>query len=78
MEAKIGKLRYAVTCAVKYWKQINSSKINQIINLRKDILNSPHHIFGDHAECVKDNKAFCAEATRKQKLQTGEVRIVQK
>lgn len=58
------RLRTAVTSAVRFRKAQNLSQAEQIINFKKDILNSPKHIFGDHTNCeiiaqlTKDRKTI--------------------
>ncbi|KAL4718598.1 hypothetical protein ACJJTC_018073 [Scirpophaga incertulas] len=45
------RLRTAIKCAMRFRKAQNLTHTEQIINLKKDILNSPKHIFGDHSAC---------------------------
>lgn len=49
---RILRLRYAITEAVKYWK--NKEDIlyeEKLANLKKDLINGPNHVFGDHTNC---------------------------
>jgi hypothetical protein len=51
--ANLLKLRVAVTSAIKYHKDDdNSTFLQKISDLKRDILNSPKHIFGDHSACA--------------------------
>lgn len=36
---------------MKHWIASNLSRAEKIENIRKDILNAPHHVFGDHSKC---------------------------
>ncbi len=36
---------------MKHWIASNVTQAEKIENLRKDILNAPHHAFGDHSKC---------------------------
>lgn len=47
---KLERLRYAVTKAVDYRKTENHC--DKVILLKEDILNGPHHVFGDHIRCA--------------------------
>lgn len=50
------RFRYAITEAIKYRKNETVPSAEKVDNLRKDILNSPKHILGDHTTC---SKYFC-------------------
>lgn len=41
---------------MKHWIASSLSDAEKIENIRKDILNVPHHTFGDHSKC---NDYFC-------------------
>ncbi|KAL4084111.1 hypothetical protein QTP88_027946 [Uroleucon formosanum] len=47
------RLRYAITEAVKYRKNHEDiSYEHKLLNLKKDIINGPSHVFGDHTNCL--------------------------
>ncbi|KAL4152676.1 hypothetical protein QTP88_000509 [Uroleucon formosanum] len=47
------RLRYAITEAVKYRKNHEYiSYKHKLLNLKKDIINGPSHVFGDHTNCL--------------------------
>lgn len=48
---KILKLRFGINCAIRFRKQEPQPLQKQIKNLRRDILNAPYHIFGQHDNC---------------------------
>lgn len=52
LKRNILRLRTAVDCATKYWKESNEELNKKIENLKTDISNSPYHVFGDHANCL--------------------------
>lgn len=52
------KLRIAVTEAIKHRKKENVTMEQKIKNLKKDILNGPSHIFGEHKFCL-ESSYFC-------------------
>ncbi|XP_031332942.1 uncharacterized protein LOC116163225 isoform X1 [Photinus pyralis] len=47
----LGRFRNAVIRAIAYRKSENNALDDKIDNLKKDILNSPYHIFGRHVHC---------------------------
>lgn len=53
------RLRTAVTSAIKHWTKEDVEEHVKIISLRKDIINGPCHIFGDHTNC---REYFCKKA----------------
>lgn len=52
------RLRYAVTEAIKYrQRQLETiSYEDNLLKLKKDIINGPSHVFGDHSDC---SQYFC-------------------
>lgn len=46
------RMSVAIRSAIRYRKNEKLSKTMKVINLRKDIHNIPHHIFGDHTNCA--------------------------
>lgn len=46
------RLRKAVVGAANYRMQSTSALDQKIINLRKDLLNGPKHVFGEHKDCL--------------------------
>ncbi|KAK5641655.1 hypothetical protein RI129_010202 [Pyrocoelia pectoralis] len=59
----LGRFRNAVTKAIQYRTehatQINNSMHTKAELLRKDIINGPRHIFGDHSNC---EDYFCSKS----------------
>uniref|UniRef100_A0A2S2P2G9 Mutator-like transposase domain-containing protein n=1 Tax=Schizaphis graminum TaxID=13262 RepID=A0A2S2P2G9_SCHGA len=47
------RLRYAVTEAIKYrQRQLGTIPYeDNLLKLKKDIINGPSHVFGDHSDC---------------------------
>ena len=46
------RLRRGVVKSIQYWKnQDGMSKFDKISKIRKDILNGPYHVFGNHERC---------------------------
>ncbi|XP_063242387.1 uncharacterized protein LOC134542230 isoform X1 [Bacillus rossius redtenbacheri] len=69
--SKIKRLRTAVVSGIKYRKaQINIYQHLRVTELKKDILNSPYHVFGDHS-CCQERNYFCDGSSK-----PGEVNIV--
>lgn len=69
--SSVPRLRTAVVSAIKYRKnQTSDAEHTKVSELRKDILNSIHHTFGDHSGC-QEREYFC-DGTPK----PGEVNIV--
>lgn len=60
----LGRYRYAVTKAISFRKKEAKPLTEKQELLRKDIVNGPSHIFGEHAEC---DKYFCKERTAQEK-----------
>ncbi|KAK5648354.1 hypothetical protein RI129_003246 [Pyrocoelia pectoralis] len=56
------RARSAVVKAIKYRKEEKCTASEQIINLRKDILNSLSHILGEHKEC-QNLQYFCNKSS---------------
>lgn len=55
--SRVERLRAAVIKAVKYRKQQNNIPYEDSVKmLKKDIVNSPNHVFGDHENC---SNYFC-------------------
>ncbi|XP_060853836.1 uncharacterized protein LOC132931819 [Rhopalosiphum padi] len=50
------QFRTAITKSIKYRKNLDQSLYEKIEGLRKDILNAPYHIFGQHTKC---EQYFC-------------------
>ncbi|XP_047993637.1 uncharacterized protein LOC125232064 [Leguminivora glycinivorella] len=48
---RINRLRIAIKQAVRFRMAQNLSFADRVKELRKDILNSPSHVFGDHSAC---------------------------
>jgi hypothetical protein len=46
------RLRKAVIGAIKYRKLQDSTFEEKVIALKKDLINGPHHVFGDHTSCL--------------------------
>lgn len=50
---RILRLRYAITEAVKYRKTHEDIPYeHKLLNLKKDFINGPSHVFGDHTNCL--------------------------
>lgn len=64
------KLRVAITSAIKYRKDEESTNLQKVSDLRRDILNSPRHIFGDHSACAP---YFCKGPKENEKNQVTEM-----
>lgn len=62
---RMKRLRTAIRSAARFRNAQNSTLSDKIISLKKDILNSPKHIFGDHREC---EKYFCTDEKKKKKI----------
>lgn len=58
LQERLMRLRTAVTSAVKYRSNQNLASQIKIDELKKDILNGPAHVFGDHTRCP-DRAYFC-------------------
>lgn len=59
LRQNLKRLRYAVTSALKHRKgQVELPRYRRVEELRKDIVNGPYHVFGDHSAC-KDRGYFC-------------------
>lgn len=56
----ISKLRLAIIIATRYRKSEDCSAEDKIENLKRDILNSPRHVFGCHINCAA---YFCNKET---------------
>lgn len=58
VQTRLLRLRYAVTEAVKYNKNVqeNIPYEKRLVILKSDILNGPNHVFGDHTNC---RQYFC-------------------
>lgn len=68
LKERILRLRYAITEAVKYWK--NKKEISfeeKMSDLKKDLLNGPSHVFGELSNC---SVYFCKGA------KNGEINVV--
>lgn len=65
------RLRTAITCAIRFRKAQNLTLSEQIINLKKDILNSPMHIFGNHSAC---ESYYCTESRKDEENLVPKVR----
>jgi len=49
---RILRLRYAITEAVKYWKNKKGISFEKkLLNLKKDLINDHSHVFGEHTNC---------------------------
>lgn len=48
---RLNRLRIAVKSAIRYRMAQNSTVPDKIDQLKKDLINSPRHIFGDHSNC---------------------------
>lgn len=47
-------IRYAITEAVKHWKNIETlQRDERIKSLKDDLFNGPFHVFGDHGKCAR-------------------------
>lgn len=52
MKSNVCAIRYAVEDAVEKWSiKEDISWKSKVLELRKDILNIPNHVFGDHKQC---------------------------
>lgn len=58
VEGSIMRLRSAVSKAVAYRKTHGEEDKTRITELRKDLLNGPSHVFGEHGKCNERNY-FC-------------------
>ena len=62
LRKKIGssilRIRSGVNSAIRFRKNSTESPEEKIKNLRKDIMNAPYHVFGEHENC---DKYFCTE-----------------
>lgn len=56
--ARILRCRTAVTKAIAYRKSQDGTLESKADNLRKDLINGPSHVFGEHGRC-KDIGYFC-------------------
>lgn len=58
IQARLLRLRYAVTEAVKYNRQLqtNIPYETRLMVLKSDLINGPNHVFGDHSSC---RQYFC-------------------
>lgn len=45
------RLRTAINSAAKYHRGADLPLETKMVNLKKDLANSPYHIFGDHKNC---------------------------
>jgi len=46
---RILRLRYAITEAVKYWRNKKDISFEEeLLNLKKDLMNGHSHVFGEH------------------------------
>lgn len=61
---RLTRLRTAIRSAIKFRKAQSNSLSTQILNLQKDILNSPRHIFEDHTSC---DSYYCTDERKKEK-----------
>lgn len=52
------RFRWAITEAVKHWRNENLSSSEKVKYLSSDILNSPSHILGEHKSC---REYFCTK-----------------
>ncbi|CAH2092100.1 unnamed protein product [Euphydryas editha] len=62
---RLTRLRTAIRSAIKFRKAQSTSLSTQILNLQKDILNSPRHVFGDHTSC---DSYYCTDERKKKKI----------
>lgn len=67
------RFRGAIKYAIRFRKAQNLPPAEQIINLKKDILNSPMHIFGDHKAC---ESYYCTESRKTDENLIPKVRIL--
>lgn len=51
--ANILRCRAAITKAISYRKTDTNNKVTNGQNLRKDIINGPSHVFGEHLHCME-------------------------
>lgn len=60
IQTRLLRLRYAVTEAVKYNRQLqkNIPYETRLMDLKSDLVNGPNHVFGDHTKC---RKYFCQD-----------------
>lgn len=74
LQRKILKMRTAVKKAAEHWHDNDEAPLShRVLNLKKDILNCPFHIFGEHKNCAK---YFC-DGQRK-KFETNLVKALEK
>ena len=65
LKNNIERLRLAICCAIKYRRSTNeNTSEEQNAFLKKDILNSIHHVFGNHEKC---DTYFCNGSKDKEK-----------
>ncbi|KAL7292069.1 hypothetical protein TKK_0014344 [Trichogramma kaykai] len=57
---KIGLFRDSVSQCIAYRNEQDDEHASKVCELRRDILNLPNHIFGDHNEC-KERGYICSE-----------------
>lgn len=61
---RILRIRSAITKAIEFRQSENSLHPQKIEELRKDILNCPSHVFGEHKVCSERGYKFCKAAER--------------
>lgn len=62
LEKNSKRLRFAISKAAKYRIAENTSFDEKIKNLKKDIINAPSHVFGEHLKC-QEIKYFKCDKT---------------
>ncbi|KAB0803827.1 hypothetical protein PPYR_00797 [Photinus pyralis] len=64
LKTSVMRLRMAIVKAIDYRKSENVDDNEKTNNLKKDITNSPSHIFGSHSECAQ---YFCSGAKQNER-----------
>lgn len=52
VKANYLRLRFGVDSSIKHWSKQNIPFSEKVDNIKKDIENGPHHVFGDHSYCA--------------------------
>ncbi|KAK4875817.1 hypothetical protein RN001_012239 [Aquatica leii] len=69
------RIEISVLSAIKHWIPNDNTITSKVGHLKEDILNTPHHVFGDHTNC---QEYYCSSEKQKTKLENGEVCTISK
>lgn len=70
---RITRLRTAVRSAVRHWKTESLTESEKILNVQRDVLNSPKHVFGDHTNC---SSYYCTDDRKNEANDTLKAKIL--